>query len=138
MRVQPELFELLKTQQLRDEKLAQILVDIEKFSHLGYTLRSDGILLFRGCICIPDDGKLKQEILNEAHKSRYTIHPGVAKIYHELKHQYWWSGMKKDVPNYVSQCLVCQQVKEEHQKPAGLLLPLAIPEWKWDNVAMDL
>ena len=59
MKVQPKLFEVLKSQQLKDEKLAQILVDIEKFSPLGYTLRSDGILLFRGRICISSDEKLK-------------------------------------------------------------------------------
>jgi len=110
--------------------LAQILIDIEKSSISGYTLRSDGILLFQGCFCIPDDGNLKQEILNETHKTRYTIHPGVAKMYHDLKHQYWWSGMKKDVASYVLQCSVCQQVKAEHQKPAGLLLLLPILEWK--------
>ena len=46
MRVQPELFELLKTQQSKDVKLAQILIDIDKFSPLGYTLQSEGILLF--------------------------------------------------------------------------------------------
>ena len=60
-------------------KLAQILANIEKYSPLVYTLRSDSILLFRGRICIPDDESLKQEILKEAHKSHYTIHPGVAK-----------------------------------------------------------
>ena len=86
---------------------------------------------------MPNDGKLKQEILKEAHKSRYTIHSDVAKMYHDLKRQYWWSGIKKDVASYVSQCSVCQQVKIEQQKPAGLLLSLSIPEWKWDNVAMD-
>ena len=85
MRVQPELFKILQSQQLKDEKLAQILADIEKFSPLGYTLWRDGILLFRGRICIPSDGKLKQEILNEAHKSHYTIHPGIAKMYNALK-----------------------------------------------------
>ena len=57
-------------------------------------------------------------------------------MYHDLKRQYWWSGMKKDVANYVLQCSVCQQVKAEHQKPAGLLLPLPIPKWKWDNIAI--
>ena len=101
MRVQPELFEVLQSQQLKDEKLAQILADIKKFSPLGYTLRSDGIFVFQGRICIPSDESLKQEILKETHKSRYIIHSGVAKIYHDLKHQYWWSGMKKDVANYI-------------------------------------
>ena len=46
MRVQPELFKLLKSQQSKDVKLAQILADIEEFSPSRYTLRSDGILLF--------------------------------------------------------------------------------------------
>ena len=108
MRVQPKLFELLKTHQMRGEKLAQILSDIEKFSLLGYTLQSDSILVFQGHIWMLDDGNLKQEILNEAHKSRYTIHPSVVKMYHDLKRQYWQSGMKKDAASYVSQCSVCQ------------------------------
>ena len=95
------MLEILKTQQSKDVKLAQILADIKKYSPLEYTLRSDGILLFRGRIRIPSDEKLKQEILKEAYKSRYTIHPGVAKMYHDLKCQYWWSGMKKDVASYV-------------------------------------
>ena len=99
--------------------MAQILAHIEKFSSLGYTPWSDGILLFQGHIFIPDDGNLKQEILNEARKSRYIIHSCIAKIYHDLKRQYWWSGMKKDVASYVSQCLVCQQVKAEHQNSQG-------------------
>ena len=69
MRIQLEFFNLLKTQQSKDGKLAQILDDIQKFFPLGYTLWSDGILLFQGRICIPDDENLKQEILNEAHKT---------------------------------------------------------------------
>ena len=45
--------------------------------------------------------------------------------------------MKKDIADYVSRCLTCQQVKAEHQMPAGLLQPLPIPEWKWEHVTMD-
>ena len=45
--------------------------------------------------------------------------------------------MKKDIAEYVSKCLVCQQVKAPRQKTAGLLQPLSIPEWKWENIAMD-
>ena len=45
--------------------------------------------------------------------------------------------MKKDIAGYVADCDVCQRVKAEHQKPAGLLQPLPIPEWKWDKLGMD-
>ena len=58
-------------------------------------------------------------------------------MYHTLKDTYWWNGMKKDVAEFVSKCLTCQQVKLEHQRLAGLLQPLPIPEWKWDMITMD-
>ena len=45
--------------------------------------------------------------------------------------------MKKDISKYVFKCLTCQQVKAEHQVPSGLLNPLPIPQWKWDNITMD-
>ena len=45
--------------------------------------------------------------------------------------------MKKYIAEYVAVCDVCQRVKAEHQKPAGLLQPLPIPEWKWDKLGMD-
>ena len=45
--------------------------------------------------------------------------------------------MKKDIYEYVAKCLTCQQVKDEHQVPSGLLNPLPIPQWKWDNITMD-
>ena len=45
--------------------------------------------------------------------------------------------MKKDIAEFVSKCLTCQQVKIEHQKPSGLLHPLSIPEWKWESISMD-
>ena len=58
-------------------------------------------------------------------------------MYHDLKDTYWWNGMKKDITDFVSKCLTCQQVKLEHQRPSGLLQQLPIPEWKWDMIAMD-
>ena len=45
--------------------------------------------------------------------------------------------MKKDVATFVAKCLTCQQVKAKHQRPAGLLQPLPILEWKWDKITMD-
>ena len=45
--------------------------------------------------------------------------------------------MKKNVANFVSRCLVCQQVKAKHQKPLETLYPLPILEWKWEHITMD-
>ena len=59
-------------------------------------------------------------------------------MYLDLKESFWWTGMKKDIAEYVAVCDVCQRVKAEHQKPAGLLQPLPIPEWKWDKLGSIL
>nr|GFC48715.1 retrotransposon-related protein [Tanacetum cinerariifolium] len=58
-------------------------------------------------------------------------------MYHDLKLHFWWSGMKRDVATFVSRCLICLQVKIEHQGANGLLQPLDIPVWKWDEISMD-
>ncbi|KAK6125470.1 hypothetical protein DH2020_040803 [Rehmannia glutinosa] len=58
-------------------------------------------------------------------------------MYRDLKQNFRWHGMKKDIASYVNKCLTCQQVKVEHQKPAGQLQPFHIPEWKWEEIAMD-
>ena len=76
-------------------------------------------------------------ILQEAHDSLYSIHPGNTKMYLDLKETFWWTGMKKDIAAYVAVCDVCHRVKAEHQKRAGLLQPLSIPEWKLDKLGMD-
>ena len=65
------------------------------------------------------------------------MHPGTTKMDQDLKKYFWWPGMKKETAEYVAHCLTCQQTKAEHQRPAGLLQPLEIPEWKWEMVTMD-
>ncbi|KAA3471218.1 DNA/RNA polymerases superfamily protein [Gossypium australe] len=50
---------------------------------------------------------------------------------------YWWLGMKCEISKFVSRCLICQQVKAEHQVASGLLQPVTIPKWKWERVTMD-
>ena len=72
-------------------------------------------------------GGLKKEIMEEAHSSAYAMHPGSTKMYHTLREHYCWRGMKKDVAEFVFRCLICQQVKGEHQRPARLLQSLLIP-----------
>jgi len=90
----------------------------------------DGILRINGRIYVPNHEELRQKILDEAHRSKYTIHPGVTKMYKDLWEVYWWPEMKRSVARYVAQCDTCQRIKIEHQRPAGLLQPLEIPEWK--------
>ncbi|KAI3773906.1 hypothetical protein L1987_48445 [Smallanthus sonchifolius] len=90
-----------------------------------------------GRMWIPKIGELRAKILDEGHKSRYSIHPGTNKMYQDLKKEYWWPGMKNDVTEYVSKCLTCSLVKAEHQKPCGKIQPLPIPEWKWEEITMD-
>ncbi|KAL4014422.1 hypothetical protein IC575_026624 [Cucumis melo] len=102
-----------------------------------FSLTSDGGLLFERRLCVPSDSAIKTELLSEAYSSPFSMHPGSTKMYQDLKRVYWWRNMKREVAEFVSRCLVCQQVKAPRQKPAGLLQPLSIPEWKWENVSMD-
>nr|GFD16604.1 putative polyprotein [Tanacetum cinerariifolium] len=73
----------------------------------------------------------------QAHSSPFSVHPSSTKMYHDLKHYFWWSGMKRDVAKFVARCLICQQVKIEHQRASGLLQQLDIPVWKWDEISME-
>ncbi|GJY68135.1 putative reverse transcriptase domain-containing protein [Tanacetum coccineum] len=86
---------------------------------------------------LPCYGDLRSVIMHESHKSKYSIHPGSEKMYQDVKKLYWWPNMKADIAAYVSKCLTCARVKAEHQRPSGLLVQPAIPEWKWDNITMD-
>ncbi|GJT80150.1 putative reverse transcriptase domain-containing protein [Tanacetum coccineum] len=81
--------------------------------------------------------KLKDLVMHESHKSKYSIHPGSDKMYQDLKLLYWWSNMKANIATYVSKCLTCAKVKAEHQKPFGLLQQPEIPVWKWERITMD-
>ncbi|KAL0282322.1 UNVERIFIED_CONTAM: Transposon Ty3-G Gag-Pol polyprotein [Sesamum angustifolium] len=73
----------------------------------------------------------------EANYAPYAMHPGSTKMYRDLRPYYWWPTLKKDVAEFVAKCLTCQQVKVEHQAPAGKLHPLTIPKWKWEKITMD-
>jgi len=104
----------------------------------GFYLTEGGTLkTSNGRAVVPSNAELRRDILDEAHQTRYTVHPGNNKMYQDLKKRFWWRGMKKDIAEYVAQCHSCQLVKVEHQRPAGLLKPLAVPMWKWDQISMD-
>ncbi|GJZ18542.1 putative reverse transcriptase domain-containing protein [Tanacetum coccineum] len=83
--------------------------------------KGDGGLYFMDRIWIPLIGDVRTMIMDEAHATRYSIHPRADKMYYDLRDMYWWPGMKKDIATYVSKCLTCSKVKAEHQRPSGLL-----------------
>nr|GEW69858.1 hypothetical protein [Tanacetum cinerariifolium] len=76
---------------------------------------------FMDRIWVPLVGDVRMVILNEAHKSRYSVHPGADKMYHDLRDVYWWPRMKRDIAIYVGTCLTFVKVKAEHQRSSGLL-----------------
>ncbi|GJW75345.1 putative reverse transcriptase domain-containing protein [Tanacetum coccineum] len=99
-----------------------------------------GIQCFEGRIWLPLFGGLRDLIMHESHKSKYSIHPGSDKMYQDLKKLYWWPNMKAEIATYVSKCLTCAKVKTvkvEHQNPSSLLQQPEIPEWKWEKITMD-
>jgi hypothetical protein len=135
--VQPTLIEKIKISQGCDPQLMKIMEEVRGGNRLEFNISNDGALRFGNRLCVPKDSTIKREILEEAHHSPYIVHPGSTKMYRDLREVYWWNNMKREIAHFVEQCLTCQQVKMENQRPSGLLQPLLIPEWKWENISMD-
>ncbi|WVZ25177.1 hypothetical protein V8G54_003721 [Vigna mungo] len=145
--ISSDIFERIYEGQLVDHELLKSRSLIGTEQGKWFNTGTDGMLRFKGRTCVPDDWEIKRVILEEGHRSRFSIHPGMIKmyqdlepskwLYQDLKKSFWWSGMKKDVAQFVASCLTCQKAKVEHQRPGGLLQPLEIPEWKWDSITMD-
>ncbi|GJR60313.1 reverse transcriptase domain-containing protein [Tanacetum coccineum] len=120
--------EVFEQENLPSEQLNGLEQQMEK--------RDDGSLYFLDHIWVPLVGNVRITIMDKAHKSKYSVHPGADKMYYDLRDMYWWPGMKRDIATYVSKCLTCSKVKAEHQRPSGLLQQPEIPEWKWDKITM--
>ena len=135
--VRPVLVDRVRDLQAQDPYLMKLRSKIEAGQQSNFTLRGDGTLVLGQRLCVPDVIELKKEIMEEAHSSAYAMHPGSTKMYWTMRDHYWWRGMKREIAEFVSKCLTCQQIKIEHQKPVGLLQPLSIPEWKWERFTMD-
>ena len=86
---------------------------------------------------VPKDRELRNQILDEAHSSKLSIHPGSSKMYQDLKTYFWWTKMKKEIATYVARCDTYSRVKADHLIPAGLLQPLSVLGWKWEEISMD-
>ena len=93
---------------------------VEEGEQSDFAIRDDGALVIGFRLCVPTAEELKRQVLEEAHSSNYAMHPGSTKMYRTLKEYYWWSGMKREVVEYVSKCFICHQVKAERQKSSEL------------------
>jgi hypothetical protein len=142
------LFNITLTPTLRDE-IIDAQKDDEGMDHIKKRMRegdpritcfredAEGTLWFKERLVVPKREALKKKILDEAHTSRYSIHPGSTKMYHDLRQQFWWTRMKHETARYIFECDTCRKVTADYMKPGGLLQPLSIPEWKWDDISMD-
>jgi hypothetical protein len=137
LRVTYDLEERFRTAQKSCAEIEALREMMKQGKAEDYRVDEQGTMWLRERICVPQDKALLEQIMREAHDSRYSIHPVSTKMYKDLKTRYCWKNMKKDIAHYVACCDTCSRVKIEHQKPAGLLKSLAIPVWKWEDISMD-
>ncbi|GKC90470.1 putative reverse transcriptase domain-containing protein [Tanacetum coccineum] len=122
--------EAMKRKNVKAENLGRLIKPI-------FECYLNGTRCFGNRVWFPRFGGLRELVMHESHKSKYSIHPGSDKMYQDLKLLYWWPNMKADIATYVSKCLTCAKVKAEQQKPSGLLQQNEIPVWKWERIMMD-
>ncbi|GKB17382.1 reverse transcriptase domain-containing protein [Tanacetum coccineum] len=116
-------FQILEAQNeaLKEENVqAENLQGMEK----TFEIRADGTRYIKNRSWLPLFGNLRNLIMHESHKSKYSIHPGSDKMYQDLKKLYWWPNMKAIIAEYVGKCLTCARVKAEYQRPSGLLITM--------------
>jgi hypothetical protein len=103
-----------------------------------FCVDEEGTIWFKDHLEVPKNHELHRKIFDEAHTSKYSIHPSSTKMYHDLKAQFWLTRMKHKTSSYVVECDMCRRVKADHMRPTELLQSLSIPAWKWEDISMDL
>ena len=112
--VRPLLVDQILAGQSQDPQMIKLKEEIENRKKAEFQIRDDGMIVKGQRMCVPEYGELKRDIMEEAHSFAYAMHPGSTKMYRTLKEHYWWNGMKKEIANFISRCLTCQQVKAEY------------------------
>jgi hypothetical protein len=97
---------------------------------------ADGVLWFKDRLVVSKDFELRRKIMDEAHCLWYSIHPRTNKMYQDLKKNFWWTRMKREIAKYVSECDTYQRVKVDHLRPTENLQLMSIPEWKWEGICV--
>jgi hypothetical protein len=137
--VEPTLQEQIVLTQIGDKgvQLIKEMLEQKVDKYKCFRRDSKGVLWFEDRLVVPKNLELRKKILNEAHHSKFSMHPGSNKMYYDLIPLYWWTRMKREIAKYVSECDTCQRIKASHLKVAGTLQPLPIPSWKWEDLIMD-
>nr|AAV31295.1 putative polyprotein [Oryza sativa Japonica Group] len=118
LEAKPTLFDQVREAQVNDPDIQEIKKNMRRGKAIGFVEDEQGTVWLGERICVPENKELKDTIMKEAHETLYSIHPGSTKMYQDLKQQFWWASMRREIAEYVALCDVCQRVKAEHQKPA--------------------
>jgi hypothetical protein len=137
--VEPTLQEQIVLAQISDKGVPVIKEMLEQKvdKYKCFCHDSKGVLWFEDRMVVPKNLVLRKKILDEAHLSKFSMHPESNKMYHDLRCLYWWTRMKREIAKYVVECDTCQRIKASHLKVAGTLQPLPIPSWQWEDICMD-
>jgi hypothetical protein len=137
--VESNLYDKIVTTQRNDEGIQIIKQKLAEGDPKYTCFQKDNqdAIWFGKHLVVPVDPKIKKIILDEAHKSKFSIHPGSTRMYQDPKQNFWWSNMKVDIAKYVAECDTCHWMKASLLKSAGVLQPLSIPMWKWEVISMD-
>ncbi|KAI3364672.1 hypothetical protein L3Q82_011441, partial [Scortum barcoo] len=88
-----------------------------------------------GRLFVPD--AVRSQVLQWAHSSKLSCHPGINRTISLIKRHFWWRNMEADIRGFVQACTVCARGKSSHQPPSGLLQPLSVPGRPWSHIALD-
>jgi hypothetical protein len=116
--------------QRKNSGIAHIKEKVRTGQQIDFSIDDADVLWFKNRLVVPKVPELRQLILDEAHSTRFSIHPGSNKMYQDLKQRFWWTKMKIEITKYIARCDTCCKVKAVHLKLAGMLQPLPIPSWK--------
>jgi len=133
MAEETDIIKRIKKNKTREKEITQALQKQD-----GSAWEEDEVAYMDGRIYVPNNKNIKEEILKEHHDPADVGHPGQHRMQELIKRTYWWPGLKEDVKRYVQGCIKCQQNKVQHQKKAGELHPLEIPEGPWQDISIDM
>ena len=128
-----DILKEIKRNMTREKEVVQALKKED-----GLTWEEDGVVYMEGRIYIPNNKKIKEEILKENHDLADVGHLGQHRMLESIKRTYWWPGLKEDVKKYIQGCFKYQQNKVQHQRKAGELHPLDILQGPWQEISIDI